>query len=80
MPMPIEDRQKMKELWTPMLKAWFPQGLDEPGIVLLKIKPSEARYWDVDAAKLVILFSMVKAAVTGEVNDMGEHGALKMTI
>ena len=26
----IQDAEKMKELWSPVYRAWFPQGLDDP--------------------------------------------------
>jgi len=59
----VNDREKMEELYTPLLKAWFPKGLDEPDIVLLKVTPHEAHYWDTDAAKIVVLFSLDRAAI-----------------
>lgn len=42
----VRDRNKMQELWKPELQAWFPQGLDESDIALLKIKINRADYWD----------------------------------
>jgi general stress protein 26 len=42
----VKDRNKMQELWKPELQAWFPQGLDESDIALLKIKINRADYWD----------------------------------
>ncbi len=32
----VNDRQKMEELWSPMVKAWFPKGLEDPALTLLK--------------------------------------------
>ena len=32
-----------------------------------------AEYWDVDDSKMVQLFKMAKAAVTGKTPDLGEH-------
>ena len=32
------DREKMKELWSPIHKAWFPKGLDDPNIALLRVE------------------------------------------
>src|SRR3978361_2088143 len=32
----VTDRAKIKELWSPVLKAWFPKGIDDPEIALLK--------------------------------------------
>src|SRR5690242_20494485 len=26
----VKDRAKAKELWNPLYKAWFPEGLDDP--------------------------------------------------
>ncbi len=42
----VKDRNKMQELWKPELQAWFPQGLDESDIALLKVKIHRADYWD----------------------------------
>ncbi|MBW4613978.1 MAG: pyridoxamine 5'-phosphate oxidase family protein [Desmonostoc vinosum HA7617-LM4] len=42
----IKDRDKMRELWKPELQTWFPKGLDEPDITLLKVNISKADYWD----------------------------------
>lgn len=75
----VKDKKKMEELWTPVLKAWFPKGLDEPDIALLKITPEQAHYWDTDATKLVVLFSMLKSAVTGTPGDTGNHGQLDIS-
>jgi general stress protein 26 len=42
----VKDRNQMQQLWKPELQAWFPQGLDESDIALLKIKINRADYWD----------------------------------
>lgn len=40
------DRKKMQELWSEIYRAWFPLGLDEPDLVLLRIEVSLAEVWD----------------------------------
>jgi general stress protein 26 len=42
----VRDRKKMEELWSPLYRAWFPKGLEEPDIGLLKVKINKAEYWD----------------------------------
>ena len=42
----VRDREKIKELWLPELKAWFPDGVDTDDIALLKINAEKAEYWD----------------------------------
>jgi general stress protein 26 len=69
----VKDRSKIEELWTPVLKAWFPEGLDDPHLCLLKIPVEQAEYWDAPSSKIVQLFGMVKAIATGQEADYGEN-------
>jgi general stress protein 26 len=70
----VKDRAKIEELWNPILKAWFPEGLDDPTLCLLKVSVEEAEYWDSPNSKLVQLAGFVKALVTGQSADGGDHG------
>ncbi len=72
------DRARMEALWSPMVKAWFPQGLDDPELVMIRIDVHKAEYWDVTESKPVQLFKMAKAAVTGQPPSMGEHKTVSM--
>ena len=42
----IRDRDKLEEKWQPGLEIWFPQGIDEPDIALLKVKVNKVDYWE----------------------------------
>lgn len=72
------DHSKMKEFWNPFMKAWFPMGIDDPELVLIKVNPKEASYWDSSSNKMVVAFNMIKALVTGKQYDEGEHGKIKI--
>ena len=74
----VTDRAKMQELWKPELKAWFPQELDEPDIALLKVKATKAEYWDAPAGWVAKTVGFVKAAVTGEKENMTENAKLDL--
>ncbi len=63
----------MKELWSPILKAWFPDGLDQPDLSMIKVEIEQAEYWETTSGKLVQLFGFVKALATGESADWGEN-------
>jgi len=75
----VRDRAKMEELYTPFLKAWFPKGLDEPDLALLRVEVEQAEYWDSGSSKMVQLVGMVKAMVTGEAFEPGEDVKLDLT-
>lgn len=72
------DRAKIEELWNPVHKAWFPEGLDDPHLCLLKVTVEEAEYWDSPNSKLVEIAGFVKALVTGQEADGGDYGKIKI--
>lgn len=72
------DRAKMEELWNPALTAWFPKGLDEPDIALLRIEVSKAEYWDSPPSGIVHALGVAKALVTGTPAKGGEDVKLDL--
>jgi general stress protein 26 len=72
----VEDEAKKEELWNPMAKAWFQGGKDDADLLMIRVNTHEASYWDSGSSKMVVFFSMLKAAVTGETPDGGDHGTL----
>lgn len=74
----VDYKAKMKELWNPFVQAFFPEGLDDPKLTLLKITPTDAEYWDSSSSKMVVLFNMLKAVVTGKQYDEGKHGKIEL--
>ena len=74
----IFDRDMIDELWSPILKAWFPGGKDDPNISIVKVKPSNAYYWDTDGNKMINFLKMVASAATGKNLVGGNEGALSV--
>lgn len=74
----VRDRQKAKELWSELLRAWFPGGLDDPELALLKIEARSAHYWDSPSSALVHLYGYAKAALTGKRPKAGDEGTVRM--
>jgi general stress protein 26 len=76
----VRDAAKAQELWSPILKAWFPDGLHDPDLALLRVKVEHAEYWDSPSSKLVQLAGFVKAVATGKSYQAGpgEHGTVQM--
>lgn len=74
----VRDRQKMEELWSPVLKAWFPDGLDDPNLALLKVSTTQAEYWDAPNGKVTQLVGFAKALLTGEQAKIGESAKVAL--
>jgi general stress protein 26 len=70
------SKEKITELWSPMVKAWFPEGVDDPNICLLKVEPDSVYYWDSGTNKMVYLLKMLASAATGKRMAEGEEGIL----
>jgi general stress protein 26 len=73
-----KDRAKIKELWNPMYKAWFPQGEDDPQISVLRVDVTEADYWEASSSRLVRGVKYMAAAATGGKVDLGESGKVRL--
>ena len=67
------DRQKIQELWNPMYKAWFPDGEEDPEISVLKVVVEDAEYWSAPSSSLVRNYRMLKASITKDGSQVGEH-------
>lgn len=75
----LDDPAKKEELFTAMAKAWFPKGVTDPNLGLLTVHIDSAEFWDVDDSKMVQIFKMMKATITGEPpRKVGDHKTLNV--
>jgi general stress protein 26 len=74
----LKDRKKAEQLWNPILRTWFPKGLDDPDLCLLKVTPTKAEYWDAPSSVVVHAIGFVKAMMTGKPPTPGEHDELNL--
>jgi general stress protein 26 len=42
----IQDKSQFAEHWTKDLEAWFKEGIDTPGLTLIKVEAERLHYWD----------------------------------
>lgn len=76
----IKDRRKIREMWSPELGTWFPEGEDDPHLSLIKVTVHSAEYWDLEANKMLQLFKLAKAMVTGNPPDAGPSSHGRVTL
>jgi general stress protein 26/nucleotide-binding universal stress UspA family protein len=58
----VQDRRKIEELWDPIYEDWFPQGLADRDLALLRVSIEEAEYWDASESLMVRLMPEPKSA------------------
>ena len=69
----VTDVAKKRELWNSVVEAWFPDGPDDDGVVLLKVEADSAEYWDSPGGRVATAISFAKAKLTGERYSGGEN-------
>ncbi len=74
----VDDAAKKAELWNTVTEAWFPEGKDDPDVVVIRVSGESAEYWDSPGRAATVL-SMVKARLTGNTLDSGDTGAVDLT-
>ena len=73
----VTDKQQIKDKWSPLVKAYFPNGADDPNLALLKVQPNNCYYWDTETGKMVQFMKMATAVVTGTKVAAGAEGKLE---
>lgn len=72
------DRERMKQLWSKWVEVFFPKGIDDPDLALLRVDVEKAEYWDAPGTAIGRLFSATRALVTGS-KDVGDNVKINRT-
>jgi general stress protein 26 len=74
----VRDDVKLREVWNPTLRAWFPRGRRDPEIVLIAVRVSNAEFWLVPRTRASRVIRMLNAVLTGRRQEAGKHGILDL--
>lgn len=71
----VHDSAKAKALWDSRVKTWFPRGLEDPHLALLRVRVVVAEYWDSPTSRMVRLFGSTDTPrAQGAHSDQGTPG------
>jgi len=73
-----KDKSTIENKWSPMAKAWFTEGKDDPNLTVIRVQPDYAYYWDTKSGKVVSLLKIAVGAVIGKTLDDGVEGNLSV--
>jgi general stress protein 26 len=79
----VDDARKVVELWNEAWKVYFPDGKDDPSLVLLKVHGETGEYWDYSGtSRIRYLIEAGKAYLSGTKPEVAEdpkmHGKVVM--
>lgn len=72
------DKDKIQELWNPVLKTWFTEGENDPRIAIIKVYPTAGYYWDNKHGNAIAALKMVAGAIIGKTMDDSIEGDLSV--
>jgi general stress protein 26 len=72
------DPARIKDLWNPLLKAWFTEGENDPRLTAVEVVPQQGYYWDNKHGNLIAAVKTAASAVIGQTFDDSIEGNLSV--
>ena len=73
-----QDADRARALWSEPVRTWFPDGPEDPHIMLIEVSVDSAEYWDSPSSAMVHAYGYVKARITGEPPHPGDVAQVRM--
>ncbi len=70
------DKAMIEELWEPIVKTWFTEGVTDPRITVIEVIPKRGYYWDTKHGIAVAGIKMLIGAALGKTMDDSIEGNL----
>ena len=71
------DRKLMEALWSKWVEVFFPKGIDDPDLALLRVDIEKAEYWDSPGSAIGRMYAFTKALTTGNTDALGDNVKIK---
>ena len=73
----LYDKAKLQELWSPALGVFYPRGVDDPALCVLRVEPESAEYWDSPGGFVGKAIHRVAVALGGATGALAENARLR---
>ena len=67
----LRDPALAAQLWTPAQRAWYPEGVGDAHLSILRVTPERAEYWETPG-RVPYLVAALAATITGSPAAVGE--------
>ncbi len=74
----VTDRDKIHAMWNQVVEAWFPDGPDTPGVVLLRVDSDSAEYWTSPGGTAATVLQWIKSKATGSRMSVGTSETVEL--
>lgn len=73
----IHDQARIDALWTPAMSIFFPQGKDDPNLILIRVEIERAEYWNGPGTIVGKMLYLAAAAITGNPGVMNDNAIIE---
>jgi general stress protein 26 len=73
-----QEKERIHELWGPVVKNWFTGGKDDPRITVLQFTPNSGYYWDTKHGDTIAGFKLLIGVITGTNMDDSIKGKVEL--
>jgi len=70
------DRATIDALWSPVQKVFFPEGKNDPNLVVLRVRVRDAAYWESAGNFIARALDFASGMLSGDPRDLGKSGKL----
>jgi general stress protein 26 len=74
---PERDQARIDKYWNPVVAAWYPDGKDDPHLILLRLEPDDAAVWLSEGGPVKFAFEIAKANLSKSTPDLGSRESVK---
>jgi general stress protein 26 len=74
----VDDRARLEQYYTTLQRTWFPKGLDDPDITLVRFDADGGNYWDGHDSYARLAIAFAKSIVTGTPGKSGNAGIARL--
>jgi general stress protein 26 len=74
----VFDKARLAQLWTPAMSVFYPKGIDDPDLCLLRVQAESAEYWDGPGGLVGQALYLAMTALTRDPGSLSENERLRL--
>ena len=74
----IFDKARLSQLWSPAMTVFYPKGVDDPDLCLLRVQAESAEYWDGPGGLIGQALYLVMTAATRDPGVLSDNERMRI--
>jgi len=74
----VFDKARLSQMWSPAMAVFYPKGVDDPELCLLRVQVESAEYWDGPGGLVGQALYLAMTAVTRDPGVLSENERMRI--